>query len=69
MVSLDAFQKGDVYIDFPFEDAKFRFDKATGKVFRRFYGQPEKEIDPGSALFNEAIAAGDAITRDDYLRD
>jgi hypothetical protein len=69
MVSLDAFQKGDVYIDFPFEDAKFRFEKETGRVFRRFYGQPEKEIDPKSTLFNEAISAGDTITREDYFAD
>ena len=69
MVSMDAFLKGDVYIDYPYEDAKFRFDKLSGKVFRRFYGQPEKEIEPSSALYNDAISAGDTITREDYFRD
>jgi hypothetical protein len=69
MVSMDAFLAGDVYIDYPYEDAKFRFEKQTGKVYRRFYGQAEKEIDPSSKLYNEAISAGDTITREDYLRD
>ncbi len=68
MVAMEAFLKGDVFLDYPFEDAKFRFEKETGKVFRRFYGQPEKEIDPSSALYNEAISAGQTISREDYLR-
>jgi len=38
---LDVFRKGDVRIDFPFEDAKFRYEKRTAKVYRRFYGEAE----------------------------
>jgi len=43
---MDAFIKGDVYIDYPFEQAKFRYEKESGKVYRRFYGQAEEEILP-----------------------
>jgi hypothetical protein len=66
---LDAFQKGDVYIDFPAEDVKFRYEKQTGKVFRRFYGQPEVEIDRSSNLFRDAISSGTQISPDEYHRD
>ena len=69
MVSMDAFQAGDVYLDYPYESAKFRFEKESGKVFRRFYGQPEKEILPSSELYNEAISAGTQITREKYYED
>jgi hypothetical protein len=69
LILLDVFLKGDVYIDYPYEEAKFRFEKQTGKVFRRFYGQQEKEIPPSSDLYNQAIAAGKQIERDDYYRD
>ncbi len=69
MVSLDAFRAGDVYIDFPYEDAKFRYEKKTGKVYRRFYGEAEKEIEPSSKLYHEAISAGNQITREEYYRD
>ncbi len=69
MVSLEAFRAGDVYIDFPYEEMKFRFEKATGKVFARFYGKPEHEVDPKSGLFHDAISAGKLITREEYYLD
>jgi hypothetical protein len=69
MVALAAFQAGDVYIDYPYEDAKFRFEKKTGKVFARFNGQPENEIDRSSSLYREAISAGTEITKDEYFND
>lgn len=69
MVSLDAFQSGDVYLDYPYEQAKFRFEKATRRVFRRFYGEQEAEIPPSSDLYNQAICAGEQITRDEYYCD
>jgi hypothetical protein len=68
-VTTDAFLKGDVYIDYPYEEAKFRFEKATLKVYRRFYGEPEREIPHSSNLYNEAISGGWQITREDYFRD
>ncbi len=69
MVMLDVFQKGDVYIDFPYEDMKFRFEKNTGKVFGRFYGQTEHEIDRSSTLFRDAVSSGELITKEEYYLD
>jgi hypothetical protein len=65
---LDAFRKGDVYLDFPYESAKFRYEKRTGRVFRRFYGKAEVEIPSDSKLYHEAILAGTQITRDEYFQ-
>ena len=68
MVSLDLFQQGDVYLDYPFEDMKFRYNKATGQVFSRYAGRPEVEEAPSSRLFNDAICSGKVITKDEYFR-
>ena len=65
-VPVEAFQKGDVYIDYAFEDAMFRYEKATGKVYRRFTGEREQEIRPDSDLYCQAKLSGREITRDDY---
>jgi len=69
MVTMDAFMAGDVYLDLPYESAKFRYDKSTGTIFRRFYGQREVEIPADSALYHDAISAGVQITREEYFRD
>jgi len=69
MVPLALFRKGDVYMDYPFEDLKFRFDKAANKVFVRRYGKPEVEIKQSNEHFNEAIQAGNVITKEQYLSD
>ena len=66
---LDQFREGDVYLDYPFEDVKFRWEKETSKVFRRFYGQVEEEISWSSNLFRDAMSAGKLITREEYYRD
>ena len=65
----DAFLKGgDVYIDYPFEDAMFHYEHATGRVFRKFYGQAEVEVDRASKLFHEAISGGHLITAEQYAQ-
>ena len=69
MVKLELFRQGDVYIDYPFEDMKFRFDKAGNKVFVHFYGKREVEIEQSNAHFHEAIQAGSVITKEQYLSD
>lgn len=69
MTLLDAIIAGDVFIDYPFEEAKLRWHKQSGKVFRRFYGEAEVEIDPTSSLYNDAIRKGKQITEEEYLRD
>ena len=69
MVLLDVFQKGDVYLDYPYESVKFRYEKATGNVFCRFYGKAENQIDRSSNLYHDAISAGTVITKEEYYRD
>lgn len=64
-----AFIEGDVYIDYPYEAVKFRFERATLKVFQRFYGEPEDEIPHNSELYNEAHSGGWRITAEDYFLD
>lgn len=66
---MDAFLKGDVYIDYAFESVKFRYEKASGRVFRRFYGEAEDEVEPSNPLYNDAIRTGAAITREQYFSD
>jgi hypothetical protein len=66
--TLQACRRGDVYLDYPFEDVKFRYEKQTGKVFRRFNGQPDQEVSFSSNLFRDALSAGKLISRQEYYR-
>jgi len=68
-VSMDAFEQGDVYIDFPFERVKCRYDKARDRLYTRFYGETEHEVQWNDELFKAAIQNGTQITREDYFRD
>jgi hypothetical protein len=63
------FRTRDIYIDYPFERAKFRWEKDTARVFRRFYGEQEAESSQSSAMFDEAIQAGKEISREEYFAD
>lgn len=64
-----AFAAGDVYIDFPYEEVFFRFEKATGKVFRKFYGEAaETEIPRDNNLYAEGTIAGTEVTADLYAK-
>jgi hypothetical protein len=66
----ELFARGDVYIDYPFEEVMFRWDHGAMKVYRRFYGEDESP-DPvahDNRLFNDAIQFGDQITREQYER-
>ena len=69
LLSSKDFRERDIYIDYRFEGAKFRWDKDREKVYRRFYGKEEVEIPHSSDLFNQAISVGKEITRDEYYRD
>ena len=68
-VTTKAFMEGDVYIDYPYEEVKFRFEKETIKVYRRWYGESEMEIPYHSDLYNKSHSGGWAITREEYFRD
>jgi hypothetical protein len=68
-VRSEAFQQGDVYIDFPQEDVMFHFVKNNGKIFRKFYNDPlEDEIQHTSTLFAEARTYGVTTTAERYAR-
>jgi hypothetical protein len=70
MVATKPFASGDEhYLDWPTEEAKFRYEKETGKVYRRFYGEKEEVIKPNSDLYNHAISVAKIITREEYFRD
>jgi hypothetical protein len=69
-----AFRDGDVFIDFPYEEVMFRFEKSTGKVYRKFYGSSyEDEVPRDLKLYGDArmakrehsraSRAPDAVTR------
>ena len=66
---MDAFIEGDVYIDYAFEQVKFRWDKKLEKVYCRRKGEPEEECDPTWSLYKDAIRTGKQITREEYFRD
>ena len=66
---MNSFLAWDAFLDYAYESAKLWDEWATGRVFRRFYGEMEKEIPPSSDLYNQAIAAGTMIFRKDYFRD
>lgn len=67
-VSHEAFLRGDVYIDYPYESVMFRFEKASGRVFRRFYGEAEVEVPQDSRLFADARLDGTEIGADLYRK-
>jgi len=67
-VPTQAFQLGDVYIDYSFESVKVRFDSKSGKTFSKFYGKSEYELPRGSNFFRDAREAGELISRDDYTK-
>jgi hypothetical protein len=64
-----AFREGDVYIDYPQEEMFFRFDRKTGAVFRKLYGESvEAEVPTSFELFAEARRIGEEIDAERYHR-
>lgn len=67
---MKAFIEGDVYIDYPYERVKFRYERETNTVYQRWYEEPEEtRIPSDSELYNESHSGGFAITREEYYRD
>ena len=64
---MKAFREGDVYIDYPFDDAKFRYEHATSKVFCRFTGRDEVVVGFENDLFRDAMRSGTQVGREDYF--
>ena len=63
------FRTRDIYIDYPFEQAKFRWERETATRYRRFYGEPEVRVGQGSELFAQAVLSGREISREEYFAD
>lgn len=69
MVRWEVLPPGDVYIDDPYQDCKFRYEDATGKIFARPYGsKTENEIERSNSYWGEAKSSGNVITREEYYR-
>lgn len=63
------FAAGDVYIDYPFEEVMFRWDRAEEKIYRRFYGSREDgPVSHDNRLCNDALLYGEQISREVYLK-
>lgn len=70
MVAQTLFAAGDVYIDDPYQDRKFRYEHETDKVFARPYGSKrENEIELSNSYWGEAMSGGKVITKEEYYRD
>jgi hypothetical protein len=67
VVPMEAFQQGDVYIDYPFQDAKFRYEHATSRVFGRFNNTEEVELGYTNELFRDAMRSGAQIDCGQYF--
>ena len=54
-----AFRSGDFYIEYGFENVLFRYERKTGKFFRKFYEDwLEDEVPHNSELLCEAKCSG-----------
>ena len=64
-----AFVDKDVFIDYSFEEVKFRWDHKEKKIYVRFYGKEESPnpVPYDNRLFNEALLSGEEISSEQYL--
>jgi len=66
-VPASTFREGDVYIDFPYEEVMFHYEKKTGKLFRKAYGSPaEDEIPHNLKIYADARSTGEQTTAEVY---
>jgi hypothetical protein len=63
------FQQGDVYIGYPYDDAKFRYEHATSKVFCRLSNSDEVAVGYTDNLFRDAMRSSTQIDREQYFGD
>ena len=62
------FASGDVYVDYPFEEVKFRWDCKEKKIYMKFYGRQEDPlpVPHDNRLYNDALMWGAEIDRARY---
>lgn len=66
-VSNARFRQGDVFIDYDFESVMFRYDIATRRFFRKFYGESnEAEVPFDNKLLTDAILSGEETDSNTY---
>jgi hypothetical protein len=64
-----AFRAGDLYIEYRFESVLFRYEHATERFYRRFYGDSgERRVPHDNGLLNDGILSGVLTTRERYDR-
>lgn len=61
-----AFRAGDCYIEYAFEGVLFRYEKLTGRFFRKFYDERETEVPFDSELLNDSQRSGVQTTAERY---
>ncbi len=62
------FAESDVYVDYPFESVRYRWDHLSEKVFVKFYGKSEHDetVPTNNRLFTDALLSGTEITKAEY---
>ncbi len=62
-----AFEAGDLYIEYGFEEMLFRYEKVTGRFFGKFYNAAqEHEVPQDNNLLCEARCSGVLTTAERY---
>ncbi|MDA0328182.1 MAG: hypothetical protein O2958_04145 [Gemmatimonadetes bacterium] len=66
-IPLSAFQAGDLFIEYEFEEVLFRYEKGTGRFFCKRYGYSgEHEVPSDFTFLSEARSAGVLTTAERY---
>jgi hypothetical protein len=66
-ISKEQFRDRDIYIDYDFEEVLFRYECATRRFFRKFYGKPdEDEVPHDNRLLNDAMRFGEEADAKTY---
>jgi hypothetical protein len=67
-IPTSAFQAGDLYIEYGFEEVLFRYEKETARFFCKFYNEThEDEFPHDSKLLCEARCSGVLTTAERYF--
>ena len=64
----EEFSKRDIYVNYSFEDAMFRWDHEEEIIYVKFYNKNEslEPVPHDNRLFNDALLYGEEITKEEY---
>jgi nucleoid-associated protein YejK len=66
-ISKDQFRDRDIYLDYDCEDVMFRYESATRRFYRKFYGNSKEDDVPyDNRLLNDAMRFGDETDATSY---